>query len=81
MLTLLHDPATWRPAYRHRQLTPDGSACDNVSTQNMTMRWARITEIHTLEGNVVLQRALDRIAKAAIPKPTRHPSPTPQPAH
>jgi len=41
---------------------PDGSIYDNVFMQNMHMRWARITEIHTLEDNVVLQQALDRIA-------------------
>jgi hypothetical protein len=28
----------------------------------MYLKWGRITEIHTLEDTVVLQRALDRIA-------------------
>ena len=28
---------------------PDGLTCDNVFMQNIHMRWARITEIHTLE--------------------------------
>jgi hypothetical protein len=32
--------------------------------QNMRMRWGRITEIHTLEDNVVLTRALDHIAES-----------------
>jgi ketosteroid isomerase-like protein len=41
---------------------PDASTYDNIFMQNMHMRWARITEIHTLEDTVVLQRALDRIA-------------------
>jgi ketosteroid isomerase-like protein len=45
---------------------PDGSTYDNVFMQNMHMRWARINEIHTLEDNVVLQRALDRIATSGI---------------
>ncbi|GAA2301153.1 hypothetical protein GCM10010234_50040 [Streptomyces hawaiiensis] len=41
---------------------PDGSRYDNVMTQFMYLKWGRITEIHTLEDTVVLQRALDRIA-------------------
>jgi ketosteroid isomerase-like protein len=45
---------------------PDGASYDNVFMQNMRMRWARITEIHTLEDTVVLQRALDRMAAAGI---------------
>jgi ketosteroid isomerase-like protein len=47
---------------------PDGSAYDNIFMQNMTMRWARITEIHTLEDNAVLQRALDRLAESGNPE-------------
>jgi ketosteroid isomerase-like protein len=47
---------------------PDGSTYDNVFMQNMHMRWVRITEIHTLEDNVALQRALDRIAASGIPE-------------
>jgi ketosteroid isomerase-like protein len=46
---------------------PDGSAYDNIFMQNMTMRWARVTEIHTLEDNAVLQRALDRLAESGNP--------------
>jgi len=47
---------------------PDGSAYDNVFMQNMRMRWAKMTEIHTLEDTVVLQRVLDRLAAAGIPE-------------
>jgi hypothetical protein len=36
---------------------PDGSIYDNVFMQNMRMSWGRITEIHTLEDNVVLENA------------------------
>jgi hypothetical protein len=49
--------------------------------QNMTMRWARITEIHTLEDNVVLQRALDRIAESGNPEAHEAPITDTQPAH
>jgi ketosteroid isomerase-like protein len=49
---------------RVRAALPDGSAYDNIFMQNMTMRWARITDIRTLEDNAVLQRALDRIAES-----------------
>ncbi|MGA3221159.1 MAG: nuclear transport factor 2 family protein [Acidimicrobiales bacterium] len=42
----------------------DGYPYDNVFMQNMRMRWGRITEIHTLEDNVVLTRALDHIAES-----------------
>jgi ketosteroid isomerase-like protein len=47
---------------------PDGSAYDNVFMQNMRMRWAKMTEIHTLEDNVVLQRTLDRLAASGMPE-------------
>jgi ketosteroid isomerase-like protein len=46
----------------------DGSVYENVFMQNMRMRWARITEIHTLEDTAVLQRALDRVAAGGIPE-------------
>ena len=49
--------------------------------QNMTMRWARITEIHTLEDNVVLQRALDRIAESGNPEAHDAPIADTQAAH
>ena len=52
---------------------PDGSAYDNVFMQNMAMRWARITEIHTLEDNAVLQRALDRMAETGQPEARQAP--------
>jgi ketosteroid isomerase-like protein len=45
---------------------PDGSRYENVVHQFLSMRWARITEVRTLEDTVVLQRALDRIAAAGI---------------
>jgi hypothetical protein len=32
---------------------PDGSAYENVFMQNLSMRWARITDIHTREGRPV----------------------------
>ncbi|MEU3524793.1 nuclear transport factor 2 family protein [Streptomyces sp. NPDC038707] len=41
---------------------PDGTRYDNVMTQFLYLKWGRITEIHTLEDTVVLQRALDAIA-------------------
>ncbi|WAU85147.1 nuclear transport factor 2 family protein [Streptomyces sp. Qhu-G9] len=41
---------------------PDGTRYDNIMTQFMYLKWGRITEIHTLEDTVVLQRALDSIA-------------------
>lgn len=41
---------------------PDGTRYDNVMTQFTYLKWGSIIEIHTLEGAVVLQRALDRIA-------------------
>jgi ketosteroid isomerase-like protein len=47
---------------------PDGSLYENVFMQFMRMRWARITDVHTLEDTVVLQRALDTIAAWGIPE-------------
>jgi len=47
---------------------PDGSLYENVFMQNMHMRWARITEIHTLDDNVVPARALDRLAACGVPE-------------
>jgi hypothetical protein len=41
---------------------PDGSRYENVVHQFLHMRWARITEIRTLEDTVTLQRALDLVA-------------------
>jgi ketosteroid isomerase-like protein len=51
---------------RVRATLPDGSGYENVFMQNMRMRWARITEIHTLEDTAVLQQALDRLADGGI---------------
>jgi ketosteroid isomerase-like protein len=45
---------------------PGGSRYENVFMQFMRMRWAKITEIRTLEDNVVLQRALDEVAAAGV---------------
>jgi ketosteroid isomerase-like protein len=45
---------------------PDGSTYDNVFMQNLYMRWARITEIHTLEDTAALQRMLDHLAESGI---------------
>jgi hypothetical protein len=45
---------------------PDGSAYDNVFMQNLYMRWARITEIHTLEDTAALQRMLDHLAESGV---------------
>jgi ketosteroid isomerase-like protein len=47
---------------------PDGSRYENVFMQFIRMRWTRITEVHTLEDTVVLQRALDTIAACGIPE-------------
>jgi len=51
---------------RVRATLADGSAYDNVFMQNLSMRLARITEIHTLEDTAALQAALDRLAAAGI---------------
>jgi ketosteroid isomerase-like protein len=45
---------------------PDGSRYDNVFMQNIRMRWAKITEIHTLEDTAVLRRYLDRLAELGV---------------
>jgi ketosteroid isomerase-like protein len=44
----------------------DGSTYDNIFMQNLSMRWARITQIHTLEDTAILQAALDKLAAAGI---------------
>jgi ketosteroid isomerase-like protein len=41
---------------------PDGSRYENIIHQFLHLRWARITEIRTLEDTVRLQRALDVVA-------------------
>ena len=41
---------------------PDGSGYRNVFAQFIRMRWARITEIHTIEDTQTLVRALDSLA-------------------
>jgi|ERR1700689_3400483 ketosteroid isomerase-like protein len=51
---------------RVRAVLADGSAYDNIFMQNLSMRWARITQIHTLEDTATLQAALDRLAEAGI---------------
>jgi ketosteroid isomerase-like protein len=63
-------PWATRIATRVRVHAPliDGSTYDNVFMQNMHMRWARITQIHTLEDTANLQRALDRIAASGVPE-------------
>ncbi len=45
---------------------PGGQDYDNVFMQFMHMRWAKITDIWTLEDTTVLQRALDTLAAAGI---------------
>jgi hypothetical protein len=60
---------------------PDGSIYGNVFMQNLYMRWARITEIHTLEDTAALQRMLDRLADGGIAeahaKPINEAEPSP----
>lgn len=51
---------------RIRAVLEDGSAYDNIFMQNLSMRWARVTEIHTLEDTANLQAALDKLAAAGI---------------
>jgi ketosteroid isomerase-like protein len=51
---------------RVRAVLEDGSTYDNIFMQNLSMRWARITEIHTLEDTATLQTALDKLAAAGI---------------
>jgi ketosteroid isomerase-like protein len=51
---------------RVRATLPDDSLHENIFMQNMRMRWARITEIHTLEDTAALQRALDRVSAGGI---------------
>jgi ketosteroid isomerase-like protein len=45
---------------------PGGTRYENVFMQFMRMRWAKITQIRTLEDNMVLQRALDAVAAAGV---------------
>jgi ketosteroid isomerase-like protein len=59
---------------------PDGSSYDNVFMQNLYMRWARITEIHTLEDTAALQRMLDQLAEAGITEAHADPVTDPEPA-
>lgn len=49
-----------------RAALPDGSAYENVFMQTMHMRWARITEVHTLEDTAVLEGALDALAASGV---------------
>jgi ketosteroid isomerase-like protein len=51
---------------RVHALLEDGSTYDNTFMQNLSMRWARITQIHTLEDTAILQAALDKLAAAGI---------------
>ena len=44
----------------------NGEPYQNVFMQMMRMRWARITEVHTLEDTAVLADALDRLAADGI---------------
>jgi hypothetical protein len=54
------------PEFSYRARPLRRAPHDRRTPQNMHMRWARISEIHTLEDNVVLQRALDCIAASGI---------------
>lgn len=47
---------------------PGGEVYDNVFMQFMRMRWAKLTDVWTLEDTVVLQRTLDTLAAAGIPE-------------
>lgn len=49
-----------------RATLPDGSSYENVFMQQIRMRWARITEVHTLEDTATLQHALDTLAAAGF---------------
>lgn len=49
-----------------RAQLPNGENYENVFMQMMRMRWARITEIHTLEDTAVLNAALDSLAASGI---------------
>jgi ketosteroid isomerase-like protein len=44
----------------------DGSRYQNVVMQFISMRWGKITEVHTLEDTAVLQAALGRLAAQGI---------------
>ncbi|MBV8932284.1 MAG: nuclear transport factor 2 family protein [Kutzneria sp.] len=45
---------------------PGGHRYQNVVMQFIHMRWAKITDVWTLEDTAVLQRALDTVAAAGI---------------
>jgi ketosteroid isomerase-like protein len=51
---------------RVEAMLPDGTPYENVLMQNMYMRWARITEVHTLEDTAFLQRTLDLLAEGGL---------------
>jgi ketosteroid isomerase-like protein len=59
---------------------PDGSSYDNVFMQNLHMRWAKITEIHTLEDTAVLQRTLDHLAELGVAEAHAEPITDTEPA-
>jgi len=59
---------------------PDGSSYDNVFMQNLHMRWAKITEIHTLEDTAVLQRTLDHLAELGVTEAHAEPITDTEPA-
>ena len=59
---------------------PDGSSYENVFMQNLRMRWARITEIHTLEDTAVLEKLLDRLAELGISEAHAEPITDAEPA-
>ena len=65
---------------RVRAPLPDGSTYDNVFMQNLYMRWARITEIHTLEDTAALQRMLDALAESGIAEAHAEPITDTEPA-
>ncbi|MFI1396009.1 nuclear transport factor 2 family protein [Streptomyces sp. NPDC020681] len=45
---------------------PGGSRYENVFMQFMHLRWAKITEVRTLEDTAVLERALDTVAASGV---------------
>jgi ketosteroid isomerase-like protein len=49
-----------------RATLPDGSPYENLFMQQISMRWGRITQVHTLEDTATLQHALDALAAAGI---------------
>jgi hypothetical protein len=59
---------------------PHGSAYDNVFMQNLYMRWARITDIHTLEDYRHPERTLDHPAEIGVVEARAEPISDTEPA-